>query len=66
MNIIIFLLVVGAYGFIGWKFWSGFENTNFARSFPNRLILSLAWPVLLIANKSYRQNFQKALKGSGR
>lgn len=46
-----------------WKFWNGFEKTNFQRSLPNRLILSSLWPVLLIANKSYRRNFRKALKG---
>jgi hypothetical protein len=46
-----------------WKFWNGFERTNFSRSLPNRLSLSLLWPALLIGNKSYRQNFRKALKG---
>jgi hypothetical protein len=46
-----------------WKFWKGFERTNFTRSLPTRISLSLLWPVLVIANKSYRQNFTKALKG---
>lgn len=46
-----------------WKFWKGFERTNFARSLPNRVSLSLLWPVLFITNKSYRRNFRKALKG---
>lgn len=46
-----------------WKFWSGFERTNFARSLPNRIVLSLLWPVLVIVNRSYRSNFRKALKG---
>ena len=46
-----------------WKFWNGFERTNFTRSLPTRISLSLLWPVLVIANKSYRQNFTKALKG---
>ncbi len=46
-----------------WKFWNGFERTSFQRSLPNRLTLSLLWPVLLITNKSYRRNFRKALKG---
>ncbi|MEB3887465.1 hypothetical protein [Lyngbya sp. CCY1209] len=49
-----------------WKFWSGFNRTNFEKSFGNRVTLSLLWPVLLIANRSYRQNFTKALKGSNR
>lgn len=46
-----------------WKFWKGFERTNFTRSLPTRVSLSLLWPVLVVANKSYRQNFTKALKG---
>lgn len=43
-----------------WKFWSGFNRTSFSQG---RLSLSLLWPVLLLSNKSYRQNFNKALKG---
>ncbi|MEA5580651.1 hypothetical protein VB620_04755 [Nodularia harveyana UHCC-0300] len=46
-----------------WKLWTGFERTNFSRTFSNRLGLSLLWPALFIANKSYRRNFRKALKG---
>ncbi|AUT03859.1 hypothetical protein CLI64_27630 [Nostoc sp. CENA543] len=46
-----------------WKFWNGFTRTNFNQSFANRISLSLLWPVLFIANKSYRSNFRKALKG---
>ncbi|NWF59733.1 MAG: hypothetical protein HXY43_10670 [Fischerella sp.] len=57
-----FVLLVGYVGG-AWKFWSGFRNTNFTRSLGNRLMLSLLWPALYIANKSYRQNFRKALKG---
>ncbi len=57
----IILLVV--YGGGIWKFWRGYNRTNFNRSLPNRLALSLLWPALLIGNKSYRKNFQKALKG---
>lgn len=61
MSLIYFLLVV-AYGGGVWKFWTGFHRTNFSRS-SNKLVLSLLWPALLVANKSYRQNFRKALKG---
>ncbi|MBP0016224.1 MAG: hypothetical protein J7647_01550 [Cyanobacteria bacterium SBLK] len=46
-----------------WKFWVGYKRTNFQPGVVNRIMLSLLWPVLLISNKSYRQNFQKALKG---
>ena len=55
------LFVVYAGGI--YKFWNGFERTNFQRSLPNRLGLSLLWSALLIVNKSYRRNFRKALKG---
>ncbi|NRB09269.1 MAG: hypothetical protein HRU34_20655 [Richelia sp.] len=59
--IMIALIVVYSGGF--WQFWSGFERTNFSRALVNRFALSLLWPALFIANKSYRRNFRKALKG---
>ncbi len=62
MELISFGLIV-VYGGGAWKFWKGFHRTNFSQSFPTRLSLSLLWPVLLVANKSYRRNFNKALKG---
>jgi hypothetical protein len=61
-SFITFVLILAYAGGV-WKFWTGFHRTNFSRSLPNRLSLSLLWPALLIANKSYRQNFRKALKG---
>lgn len=51
------LLVVYVGGM--WKFWTGFNRTNFSQ---NRLMLTVFWPVLMI-NGSYRQNFTRALKG---
>ncbi|BBA78664.1 hypothetical protein RGRSB_0025 [cyanobacterium endosymbiont of Rhopalodia gibberula] len=48
-----------------WKFLKGYSYTNFSRQLPDKLILSLLWPVLIIFNISYRHNFQKALKGGG-
>jgi membrane-bound metal-dependent hydrolase YbcI (DUF457 family) len=57
---ILVLLALAAYAFGVWKFWTGFNRTNFTQG---RLPLALLWPVLLIANKSYRQNFNRALKG---
>lgn len=60
---LIMLVLIAAYVGGVWKFWTGFHRTNFNRSFANRLILSLLWPALLVANKSYRYNFRKALKG---
>jgi hypothetical protein len=35
------LLGLGIYGYGIWKFWKGFERTNFSRSLPNRVALSL-------------------------
>jgi hypothetical protein len=46
-----------------WRFSIGYTATNFNRSLPTRMALSLLWPALLIINNSYRQNFVKALKG---
>ena len=54
------LIGVGVYFWGAAKFWSGFGRTNFT---SNRLLLTAMWPALVIANRSYRQNFQKALKG---
>lgn len=66
MNILIPIALSIIYVGGVWKFWSGFNRTNFEKSFGNRVTLSLLWPVLVIANRSYRQNFTKALKGSNR
>ncbi|MBD2314349.1 hypothetical protein H6G20_22010 [Desertifilum sp. FACHB-1129] len=61
-NLLVFGLIVVYIGGI-WKFWRGFERTNFTRSFGNKLSLALLWPVLVAANPAYRRNFRKALKG---
>ena len=60
-----FIVIVLLVTYVGgiWKFWKGFGRTKFTPSLPNKMILSLLWPVLIAANKSYRQNFRKALKG---
>jgi hypothetical protein len=58
-SLITFGLIVVYFGGV-WKFWNGFNRTNFSQ---NRLFLSLLWPALMVASKSYRQNFRKALKG---
>jgi hypothetical protein len=42
-----------------WKFWTGFNRTNFSQG---KFYLTLLWPLFLIS-KSYRQNFGRALKG---
>jgi hypothetical protein len=60
MSTLIGFVLIAAYvgGIV--KFWQGFHRTNFSQG---RIYLSLLWPVLLITNKSYRQNFNRALKG---
>ena len=44
MSELISLALLIAYGAGIWKFWNGFDRTNFDRSFPNRLKLALLWP----------------------
>lgn len=62
VNLIVFGLLAG-YLYGVWKFWKGFERTNFNRSLPNRISLALLWPALFVANPGYRKNFNKTLKG---
>jgi len=57
------LALIVMYGAGVWIFWSGFKRTQFEQNMGNRLKLSLLWPILLIASQSYRQNFNRALKG---
>ncbi len=59
--VVVALVIVYAGGLI--KFWRGYQRTNFQPGFVNRLFLAVLWPALLVVNKAYRQNFQKALKG---
>lgn len=57
-SLITFVLIVVYAGGV-WKFLSGFDKTNFD---SGRLPLALLWPILM-TNRSYRQNFNRALKG---
>ncbi|MBW4552986.1 MAG: hypothetical protein KME35_18030 [Aphanocapsa sp. GSE-SYN-MK-11-07L] len=59
MGSLLTLVLIVVYAGGGWKFWQGFNRTNFSQ---NKLMLTLFWPLLLV-NKSYRQNFNRALKG---
>ncbi|NJM95951.1 MAG: hypothetical protein HC800_00900 [Phormidesmis sp. RL_2_1] len=61
MSTLIGIILLGIYGIGAWKFWAGFSRTDFSSS---KMYLTLMWPVLLIGNKSYRRNFNKAIKGS--
>jgi hypothetical protein len=57
-KLILLALVVVYIGGV-WKFWRGFHRTNFTQG---RLHLALLWP-LFMTSRSYRQNFQRALRG---
>lgn len=60
------IILIGGYLWGIWSFWRGFRSTNFNPNLPNKLRLSLLWPVLVVTNTSYRQNFQKAIKSSSK
>ncbi|MCL1465074.1 hypothetical protein [Argonema galeatum] len=61
VKLVVIALLVAYVGGV-WKFWTGFERTNFNRNLPTRLSMSVLWPVLLV-NRSFRKNFTKVLKG---
>ncbi len=46
-----------------WIFWKGFNRTHFSRSLGTRIGFAVLWPVLFVANKNFRKNFQKTLGG---
>jgi hypothetical protein len=58
LKLLLFAAVVVYVGGV-WKFWNGFHRTNFSQG---RLYLALLWPAFMFS-RSYRQNFQRALKG---
>ncbi|MGF1566828.1 MAG: hypothetical protein ACFCVD_01930 [Nodosilinea sp.] len=60
MGTLVTLLLIGIYGGGAWKFWTGFNRTNFS---DGRVKLTVLWPLFLALNKSYRENFNRALKG---
>ena len=59
MSSLLVLAAIVVYAGGIWKFWTGFDRTNFSEG---KLYLSLLWPIFLVS-KSYRQNFSRALKG---
>ncbi len=54
------LLLLLAYLYGAWRFWRGFSKTNYG---DRRFVLSLLWPILLLASSSYRENYRRALRG---
>ncbi|EME30615.1 hypothetical protein Gasu2_32860 [Galdieria sulphuraria] len=53
-------VLLALYGYLGFRFFSGFEQTTYNKN--SRLVLSILWPVMFIVNDRFRQNFKKALK----
>jgi hypothetical protein len=60
METLLVLLLASVYGGGAWKFWSGFKRTNFSEG---KVKFTLLWPLFLAFSKSYRKNFNRALKG---
>jgi hypothetical protein len=56
---LLLFLAIAVYFYGAYRFWKGFRRTNFSQG---KIYLALLWPVLML-NRSYRQNFTKALKG---
>ncbi len=61
MSTLITIILLGTYGIGAWKFWQGFNRTDFS---TGKAYLTLLWPFFLVGNKTYRRNFTKAIKGS--
>ena len=61
MSELLGLVLLGIYAVGAFKFWNGFNRTNFT---TGKLYLTLLWPAFLVGNKTYRKNFNKAIKGS--
>jgi len=64
MKKLLVLAVFALYASGAWKMWNGFEKTHFNQNFVNRFTMSVLWPLFFAVNKSYRQNFQRVLKGN--
>lgn len=58
MSLLLFMALI-VYGVGAYRFWRGFSRTNFSQG---KVYLALLWPALMF-NRSYRQNFTRALKG---
>eukprot|EP00871_Galdieria_phlegrea_P002423 jgi/Galph1/3181/GphlegSOOS_G1846.1 len=53
-------LVLGFYGYLGFRFFAGFDSTTYNKN--SRVILTLLWPIMFLANERFRDNFKKALR----
>ena len=54
------IIALAFYGAGAWKFWTGFNRTDFS---TGKVYLTLLWPAFMVSSKAYRHNFTRALKG---
>ena len=47
------------YVFVGIRFWLGYSKTTYTEK--NKAMMVALWPVLVVASKTYRENFKKAM-----
>lgn len=47
------------YIFVAIRFWLGYAKTTYTEQ--NKTMMVGLWPVLVVASKSFRENFKKAL-----
>lgn len=55
-------LLISTWLFGAYRFYRGFNRTPYQSSF--RVPLAVAWPLLVIFNGSYRQNFVRSIRAS--
>eukprot|EP00894_Picocystis_sp_ML_P000684 jgi/Pico_ML_1/51201/g2278.t1 len=56
----VFLIAGWAVG--AFKFWKGYRNTTYGESIAVKTSITALWPVLFLLSKSFRGNFNRALK----
>mmetsp|Transcript_5880 Transcript_5880/g.20650 ORF Transcript_5880/g.20650 Transcript_5880/m.20650 type:complete len:123 (-) Transcript_5880:2174-2542(-) len=56
----VFLIAGWAVG--AFKFWKGYRNTTYGDSIAIKTSITALWPILFLLSKSFRGNFNRALK----
>lgn len=55
-------ILISTWLFGAYRFYRGFNRTPYQSSF--RVPLAVAWPLLIIVNGSYRQNFMRSIRAA--
>lgn len=55
--------VLGAWIYGGYRFFKGYKTTDYQSTF--RIPLALAWPVFILVNGRFRENFMRAIRSAG-